>query len=316
MATSDDVYVIAGDAVVKESVNFTVNELMAANVKQLRLWGSQLNFDISLGKKKLKETLCKFAVDFAESESEVENDDEHTKYYAKPGVNVMNLTFDEQMKLKQFDAESEKERLEIKERMKISDLEFEKEKLEVEERMKLSEERMKLAEYEFELKKLELTVTGTTHSTTNEFRVDLATKLVNRFNESDVDTFFINFEKIANSNKWPKSKWSNIIQSQLIGKAAKAYFRLSVSECSDYDILKSAILKAYEYVPQHFNLKFRNLCKRDEETYSDFCQNLSIQLERWLKSCEAASFDKLKELVLLEQYLNKISKELKVYFLE
>jgi hypothetical protein len=127
-------------------------------------------------------------------------------------------------------------------------------------------------ERDFELKKIELTNVGVAAAATKpyEFRIDAAIKLVNKFIESDVETFFMNFEKIALINKWPKDKWSAIIQNQWIGKAAKAYARLTVAEASNYNKLKVAILKAYERVPQFYNQKFRSWYKKIDEAMHIF----------------------------------------------
>ena len=63
-------------------------------------------------------------------------------------------------------------------------------------------------------------------------------------------------------------------------------------------------MKAYERVPQYYNEKFRNYVKLVNDYYTDFYQNLSLMYERWLKSLEIANFEDLRELFLLEQYLN------------
>ena len=56
--------------------------------------------------------------------------------------------------------------------------------------------------------------------------------LVPRFNEREVENYFLHFEKITESMKWPKDAWSLMLQSVLTGKAQETYSSLSVEECS------------------------------------------------------------------------------------
>ena len=59
-----------------------------------------------------------------------------------------------------------------------------------------------------------------------------------------MDKYFPQFEKIAANLKWPREFWPTLLQSVLIGKAAKVYSALSLAESSDYDQVRDAILKA------------------------------------------------------------------------
>ena len=103
---------------------------------------------------------------------------------------------------------------------------------------------------------------------------------------------------------------------QFVGKAAKAISLLSNVEANDYDTVKNFVLKAYERVPQCYNEKFRNFVKLVNDSYTDFYQNLSIWYERWLKSLNITNFDDLREMILLEQYLNCVPIDVKTYLLE
>ena len=44
-------------------------------------------------------------------------------------------------------------------------------------------------------------------------------RLVPKFEEKEVDKYFLHFEKIANSLKWPKESWTLLLQSVFIGKS-------------------------------------------------------------------------------------------------
>lgn len=89
-------------------------------------------------------------------------------------------------------------------------------------------------------------------------------RLVPKFQEKSVDKYFPLLKKIAENLKWPQKVSSTMIQSVLIGKAAKVYSALGVAESSDYEHVKSVILRAYEVVPEAYRQKFRKYKKFDQ----------------------------------------------------
>ena len=70
--------------------------------------------------------------------------------------------------------------------------------------------------------------------------------LVPPFQEKDVEQYFLHFEKIANSLKWPKEHWTMLLQSVLIRKARPVYTQLSIDQSANYEIVKKLILQSYE----------------------------------------------------------------------
>ena len=73
------------------------------------------------------------------------------------------------------------------------------------------------------MKKLELGASGgSNHSVSgsnSNFEVTKYIKLVPPFQETEVDKYFLHFEKVAESLKWPKEYWAMLLQSVLLGKA-------------------------------------------------------------------------------------------------
>lgn len=143
-------------------------------------------------------------------------------------------------------------------------------------------------------------------------------KLLPKFSETDVDTFFSLFERLADVMKWPDNEQTllfiafiaccsdfvvhQLIQCVLTGKAQKAYSSLSVHDSQNYFKVKDAVLKAYELVPEAYRQKFRNMRKPAEQTYCEFARDLKIQLDRWCAASGANSREDLHELFLLEQF--------------
>ena len=78
------------------------------------------------------------------------------------------------------------------------------------------------------------------------------------FSEIEVDKYFLHFEKVACSLKWPEESWTLLLQSTLVGKVQETYSALSIEESCRYEVVKAAVLKAYELVPEAYRQKFRS----------------------------------------------------------
>ena len=126
-------------------------------------------------------------------------------------------------------------------------------------------------------------------SSSAKFDVSKYIKLVPPFHETDVDKYFLHFEKIAQNLEWPKKHWPMFWQSVLIGKAREIYTQLSVDQAMDYDSVKQLILKGYELVPEAYRQKFRNYQKESNETYVEFARSKEQLFDRW---CSSQKIDK------------------------
>lgn len=68
-----------------------------------------------------------------------------------------------------------------------------------------------------------------------------------------------------------------MLQCELTGKALEAYASLTVAESKEYKNIKSAVLQAYELVPEAYRQCFRNLRKREDQTHAEFVRDLVVQ---------------------------------------
>ena len=137
-------------------------------------------------------------------------------------------------------------------------------------------------------------------------------RLVPPFQEKEVDKYFAHFEKVADSLSWPKESWVLLLQSVLVGKAQEIYGSLSVEQSSNYEHVKEAILKAYELVPEAYRQKFRNYLKYDSKTHVEFAREKENLFNRWCHSKEIGQdFKKLKQMVLLEEFKNKVRPDIR-----
>ena len=83
-------------------------------------------------------------------------------------------------------------------------------------------------------------------------------KFLPKFNERDPDVFFSLFESIPSDLKWTSEDKVLLLQTTLHGHAQEAFVALSAVERKDYKIVKDAVLKAYQLVPEAYRQRFRN----------------------------------------------------------
>jgi len=205
-------------------------------------------------------------------------------------------------------------------RMELEDREHERGERE-REREREREERERDRQHQLELRRLELEagIAGIepAQSHSPPFRVDTAIKLIPKFNEHDIESFLISFEKIAQLNAFPKDKYAAVLQAQLTGKALKVFTELSVQQCQDYKTLKDALLTAYSVVPEVYRKRFRSMTMNRHETFSEFAFRLSTQFKRWLESENAYDkIEQLRELFMIEQFQTSIDTDLRMWLLD
>ena len=140
--------------------------------------------------------------------------------------------------------------------------------------------------HELEMKRLELNVA--TPGTPQEPRLDQSARApkLPAFSENTdkMDAYLERFERFAKNNKWQEDVWATLLSALLKGKSLEFYSRLSREEADDYRMLKSALLRHYDYTKEGYRRKFR-CCKPEEgETLALFIKRLKSYLEKWIET--------------------------------
>ena len=77
------------------------------------------------------------------------------------------------------------------------------------------------------------------------------------------------------------------------------------------------MLTAYELSPEHYRKRFRDIRKSDSENYTDFAFKMQNYFKRWLNSLDSYhDVDKLRQTLLMEQFLETVSVELKIWLVD
>ena len=220
-------------------------------------------------------------------------------------------------------AEIELRRLELREK----EIEWEREKSRLEGDRQTVRERDRM-EHEFKMKDLELAKAIRLKEldiqareaggkiSTDHFDVVRNVRLVPPFNEKEVDKFFAHFERVATVLKWPLEAWTMLLQSILVGKAQQAYSSLPLEDAADYQKVKQAVLRIYSLVPEAYRQNYRNYKKPDSLTHVEFMREKEFLCDRWLNSQEVTTFEGLRDLVILEDLKNCLSRSVAMYVSE
>ena len=132
-----------------------------------------------------------------------------------------------------------------------------------------------------------------------------------------MDIYFLHFEKIAQNLKWPKEHWTLLLQSVLIGKARDVYTQLSVGQSSSYETVKEMILKSNELALEAYRQQFRNCRKNFDQTYVEFARIKEQLFDKWCSSKKVGQdFEKIRQLLLIEEFKWGLSNEIKTYLSE
>lgn len=99
---------------------------------------------------------------------------------------------------------------------------------------------------------------------------------------------------MAASLQWPKEHWTLLLQCVLVGRAQDLYVSLSVEQSSCYDTVKSAILRAYELVPEAYRQHFRHYKKNDRHTHVEFAREKEHLFDKWGSLLKVDSLELLR----------------------
>lgn len=173
-----------------------------------------------------------------------------------------------------------------------------------EEKEREREEKERDRQHELQILSLSSGNSNTTTSPQGRFDVSKYIKLIPAFSEHNPDSFFREFESTATHFEWPKEHWVWLIKPKLVGKAVTVCE--GVENNTDYDSVKETILAAYSISTEGYRQAFRNLSKPFNQTYSEFASEKLRAFKKWLKSAGVETFDKLINLLVLEEFKRKV----------
>src|SRR5271156_2259100 len=133
----------------------------------------------------------------------------------------------------------------------------------------------------------------------------------------DLDTFLVNFERLALTYKWPRECWVAYLIPNLNAKAQAIHARLDGEDCSNYDVFKQALVDSFDLGPEEYKRKFRTESRDIGESFKDYGVRLEHLFVKWWEGysrkpesarCRCGLF----QAEMLEQYYLMIHRELQI----
>jgi len=135
--------------------------------------------------------------------------------------------------------------------------------------------------------------------------------------KDDLHSYLQRFERFARTNQWADEEWAVSLSALLTGKALEVYSRLSEEDSSNYERLKTALLKRYDLTEEGYHKKFRSSKPEFGESPEQFIYRIRTYLERWIEmsKCEK-TYESVCNTFVKEQFINSCPKQLSIFLKE
>lgn len=139
-------------------------------------------------------------------------------------------------------------------------------------------------------------------------------KLVKLSEQDDIESYLTTFERVMRSYEVKEERWAVKLVPQLTGKAQHAYAAMRAEDAGTYQLLKEAILRRYDISEETYRRRFRDAARKGEETVSELMVRITDLFQKWTKSCQTV--EEVQNLIVMEQLLNTLPAEIKIWVTE
>ncbi|CAM4697372.1 unnamed protein product [Caretta caretta] len=121
----------------------------------------------------------------------------------------------------------------------------------------------------------------------------------------DLEEFLSTFERLCNLYQIPNDQRMPVLLTSLTGKAREVFNELGEQEALDYERFKDSVLRRFKVTPDSYRVKFRKFKMPNVCTFVECAHKLMGFVKKWVVGAKAhGSFEKLLELITLEQFLD------------
>ena len=135
--------------------------------------------------------------------------------------------------------------------------------------------------------------------------------------KDNFDAYIARFERIAESQKWPKEQWALGLTTLLSGRALDTVQRMDSGEMLDYKKVKETLMNKFRLTTEGFRYKFRNTKPEKDDSPEQFSAKIGNLLNRWIElSHIEKTFEGLYDLIKREQFLNCCTSDMRAFIKE
>ena len=129
-----------------------------------------------------------------------------------------------------------------------------------------------------------------------------------------IDSFLSRFERYAEDAKWDRRRWASQLSALLTGDALDVYTRMNNEDARDYDKLRDALLKWYQFNEKGYRKRFRECRPEVGESPDQFVERLRSYLSKWFEfTGDEKNFENICSLIVKEQFLNACPKDVAIH---
>ncbi|CAH2251672.1 71 kDa, partial [Pelobates cultripes] len=172
--------------------------------------------------------------------------------------------------------------------------------------------------HELELAKLQFTLqsslnSNASESSTRRLRKDDFPSLEEG---TDLDVFLKSFEKVCRQHQLPSDQWGRYLTPQLKGKALDVFVSLPPETDNNYEAIKYALQKTFNLTPESYRKKFRSMQQCPSSSCILYVAQLETTFWQWVTGVQATTYEALNDLLVLEQFLQTRSPNVREWILE
>ena len=139
-------------------------------------------------------------------------------------------------------------------------------------------------------------------------------KLPKLTEEDDIESYLTTFERMMAGYEIGQERWAYKLAPQLTGRAQQAFAAMDPARASDYKEVKAAILRRYDISEETYRRRFRAVVRKDGESYRELATRVQDLFEKWTRKCTTVG--ELRELLMLEQWLNALPHDARIWVIE
>jgi hypothetical protein len=191
--------------------------------------------------------------------------------------------------------------------------------LEMKEQQRKTDLELKRIEKEMRLAELEAQKNGNVSKRDDRAPTPKNYPKLPMFKESvdSMDSFLCRFEAHAQAMNWPQKDWAILLSAVLDGQALGLFHTLNSQGKLEYATLKECLLTKFHCNAEGFRQKLRTARPDNDESFTSFGTRLRHLFDRWIELSQIETkYEALAELVIAEQFLSSVSKDLAVFLRE
>lgn len=158
-----------------------------------------------------------------------------------------------------------------------------------------------------------------TRSSVNSSNVNISLMRLSQPFDPHKDEIFLylkNFETKAKLANIPETEYVVYLLNMLPHDIVNQLTREPGELAHDYSHIKTLLLKRYKLNPEQLKFKFFSTHKKSQDSWRDFCNEISAYFNDWLAELKIESFEELKELIIANQIKTRVPNEVKQHFLD